>query len=237
MYSGVRAFRRIGCDRWSFVWLHHPAPSWWMVGPKEDGSSRNVGFGKDVRSPLSEYIGFLHDAAVLEGSPIRFPDNKHPRRHTSIAVCWWHHVLYSGLGDRGSYPIYDDGCLHWFLWSSAESTQSTVVGFGLSAEELSCCAKILATPIETLPLRYLGLPLTDRCLQTQDWQLMMEKEESQLARWRGRLLSRGGRLVLVKTVLSALPTYFRCWQGCGGDLRALRCGSFGAGQIRCEGAP
>ena len=46
--------------------------------------------------------------------------------------------------------------------------KSTVVGFGLSAEELSRCAEILASPIETLPLRYLGMPLTDRRLRTQD---------------------------------------------------------------------
>ena len=42
--------------------------------------------------------------------------------------------------------------------------KSTVVGFNLSAEELSRCAETLASPIGTLPLRYLGLPLTDRRL-------------------------------------------------------------------------
>ena len=84
----------------------------------------------------------------------------------------------------------------------------STVGFSLSAEELSRCAEILASSIGTLPLRYLGLPLTDRRLRTQDWQPMMEKVESRLGGWRGRLLSRGGRLVLVKTVLSALSTYF-----------------------------
>ena len=86
--------------------------------------------------------------------------------------------------------------------------KSMIVGFGLSSEELSRCAEILATPIETLPLRYLGIPLTDRRLRTQDWQPMMDKVETRLGGWRGRLLSRGGRLVLVKTVLSALPTYY-----------------------------
>ena len=83
-----------------------------------------------------------------------------------------------------------------------------VVGFGLSVEELSRCAEILASPIGTLPLRYLGLPLTDRRLWTHDWQPMMEKVESRLCRWQGRLLSRGGRLILVKTVLFALLTHF-----------------------------
>ena len=70
------------------------------------------------------------------------------------------------------------------------------------------CVEILATPIATLPLRYLGLPLTDRRLKIQDWQPVVDKVETRLGGWRGRLLSRGGRLVLVKTVLSTIPTYF-----------------------------
>ena len=36
---------------------------------------------------------------------------------------------------------------------------------------------------------------------------MVEKVEKRLGGWHGRLLSRGGRLVLVKAVLSAIPTY------------------------------
>ena len=86
--------------------------------------------------------------------------------------------------------------------------KSSFVGFGLATEELRHCAEILATPIETLPIRYLGLPLTDRRLKTQDWQPVVEKVEKRLGGWRGRLLSPGGRPVLVKAVLSAIPTYF-----------------------------
>ena len=63
--------------------------------------------------------------------------------------------------------------------------KSTVVGFGLSTEELSRYAEILASPIGTLPLQYLGLSLTDRRLRTQDWQPMMEKVESRLGGWGG----------------------------------------------------
>ena len=58
--------------------------------------------------------------------------------------------------------------------------KSMVVGFGLSTEELSRCAEILASPIGTLLLRYLGLSLIDRRLRTQDWQPMMENVEARL---------------------------------------------------------
>ena len=85
--------------------------------------------------------------------------------------------------------------------------KSSFIGFGLSSEELTGCARILATPIGALPIRYLGVPLVDRQLRIRDWQPVLEK-------WRhdwevgGHDFSRGGRLVLLKAVLSAILTYF-----------------------------
>ena len=58
--------------------------------------------------------------------------------------------------------------------------KSSFVGFGLAIEELLGCAEILATLIETFPIRYLGLPLTDRSLRIQDWQPVVEKVEMRL---------------------------------------------------------
>ena len=85
--------------------------------------------------------------------------------------------------------------------------KSIFIGFGLSTEE-SRCASHLATPIETFPVCYLGVPLTDRRLRVQDWQPVIDKVDARLGGWRSHLLSCGGRLVLVKAVLSAIPTYF-----------------------------
>ena len=86
--------------------------------------------------------------------------------------------------------------------------RSSFIGFELSPEELTRCSRILTTPTRTLPIRYLGLPLVDQRLCTQDWQPVLEKEESRLTGWRAHLLSPGGRLVLLKAVLAAIPIYF-----------------------------
>ena len=85
--------------------------------------------------------------------------------------------------------------------------KSTFVGFGLSAEEMGGCFQILATPIGVLPIRYLGVLLVDRRLWLQDWQPVFEKVEMRLGGWRARLLSYGGRLILLKAVLAAIPIY------------------------------
>ena len=86
--------------------------------------------------------------------------------------------------------------------------KSSLVGFGLFAKELVGCALTLATPIVGLSIRYLGVPLVDRRLQLQDWHPVIEKVETRLRGWRARLLSCEGRLVLLKTVLDAIPIYY-----------------------------
>ena len=70
------------------------------------------------------------------------------------------------------------------------------------------CSQIMATPIGVLLIRYLGVPLVDRRLQIQDWQPVCEKVETRLGGWRARLLSRGGRLILLKAVLAAIAIYY-----------------------------
>ena len=63
-------------------------------------------------------------------------------------------------------------------------------------------------PIKSFPCTYLGLPLNFRPLRKIDVQPLIDKVEKKLSVWKGRLLNKAGRLRLVNTVLSSLPTYF-----------------------------
>ena len=86
--------------------------------------------------------------------------------------------------------------------------KSTVVGIGLSPEALAQVSAILSTPVASLPIRYLGFPLTEGHMRNADWQPVTAKIEARLGGWQARLLSRGGRLVLLQFILTAIPTYF-----------------------------
>ena len=86
--------------------------------------------------------------------------------------------------------------------------KSSVVDIGLSSEELVRVSAMLATPVTSLSLLYLGLPLAEGRLRARDWQPVMTKIEACLGGWQARLLSRGGRLVLLQSVLAAIPIYF-----------------------------
>ena len=86
--------------------------------------------------------------------------------------------------------------------------KSTLVRFGLSTAKMGNCSQILTTPSVVLPIRYLGVPLVDCQLRLQDWHPVFEKVETRLGGWQARLMSCGGRLILLKAVLAAIPIFY-----------------------------
>ena len=76
-----------------------------------------------------------------------------------------------------------------------------VHNFGLLLNVLGCKQG-------TLPMKYLGLPLGDKFKEKTIWNPIMEKIERRLAGWKHLSLSKRGRVTLIKSTLSYLPTYF-----------------------------
>ncbi|GMI70502.1 hypothetical protein HRI_000719500 [Hibiscus trionum] len=58
------------------------------------------------------------------------------------------------------------------------------------------------------PSDYLGLPLGHKRNSAAIWEPVLQKFYHHLASWKGNNLSFSGKLVLIKSVLSTLPTYF-----------------------------
>lgn len=68
--------------------------------------------------------------------------------------------------------------------------------------------RILSAQVATLPIRYLGLPLAVRKSTKADFQPLIESVHQKLESWQSAFLSYGGRLTLVKSVLTALPLHY-----------------------------
>ena len=86
--------------------------------------------------------------------------------------------------------------------------KSAFVGFELTHEESLQCLEALGTPIGTLPMRYLGLPLTRGRMLRTDWNPVIEKVERRLEGRQAKILSRGGCLVLLRSVLTGIPIFY-----------------------------
>ena len=68
--------------------------------------------------------------------------------------------------------------------------------------------EILSCKVSALPMTYLGLPLGARFNSVSIWDPILEKMERRLVGWKRLYLSKGGKLTLLKSTLSNLPTYF-----------------------------
>ena len=60
----------------------------------------------------------------------------------------------------------------------------------------------------SLPLKYLGLPLGATYKEETIWNPILEKMEWRLDGWKRLYLSKGGKVTLIKSTLSSLPTFF-----------------------------
>ncbi len=100
-------------------------------------------------------------------------------------------------------------------------------------------AAVLGCKVADLPIIYLGLPLGSSFKDQTIWNGIIEKMEKRLAGWKRMYLSKGGRLTLIKSTLSNLPTYYLSlfpipvgvahrikkiqrdflWEGMGGEFR------------------
>lgn len=68
-----------------------------------------------------------------------------------------------------------------------------------------------------IPFKYLGILMSHQKLANKDWGQMEERFQKMLSSWKGKLLSVGGRLVLINSVLTSLPifmlSFFRTLEG------------------------
>jgi hypothetical protein len=59
----------------------------------------------------------------------------------------------------------------------------------------------------TLPIKYLGLPVSDKSLSVADWHFLTEKVGHRVDPWQGLFLASAGRLELTNSCLSSLPMF------------------------------
>lgn len=69
-------------------------------------------------------------------------------------------------------------------------------------------SRILGFQREVLPSKYLGIPLTDKPMHKNVWELVLNKMQDKIKCWSYRSLNLVGRLILMKTVLQAIPVFF-----------------------------
>ena len=86
--------------------------------------------------------------------------------------------------------------------------KSAIYGVNVDAHWLSQAASSLLCRVGCLPFTYLGLPLGGNISRLLAWEPIIKRMNLKLASWKGKMLSIGGRLTLIKASLSSLPLYY-----------------------------
>ncbi|XP_071714472.1 uncharacterized protein [Rutidosis leptorrhynchoides] len=111
--------------------------------------------------------------------------------------------------------------------------KSKVYGVGVMEVELGIMATQTGCMAGAFPLNYLGLPLGANMKLVKNWKVLEDRFVKKLSRWKGNLLSMGGRLTLIKSVLGSLGIYFfslyKCPVGVLKKLESLRSRFFWGG--------
>lgn len=69
-------------------------------------------------------------------------------------------------------------------------------------------AAMLECDAVLMPITFLGLPLGTKASSVDIWNPIIKRMSRKLSCWKGKLLSRGGKLVLLKSMLASVPIYF-----------------------------
>lgn len=86
--------------------------------------------------------------------------------------------------------------------------KSIYIPINVDDRDLNWVQAVVGCTRTEFPVKYLGLPLTINKPTRTQFMPLIERMERKLSGWQGKLISRGGRLQLVQSVLSSIPTYY-----------------------------
>ncbi|GKB86619.1 RNA-directed DNA polymerase, eukaryota [Tanacetum coccineum] len=85
--------------------------------------------------------------------------------------------------------------------------KSKLMGIGVSSNVVAAAASLIGCSILTAPFNYLGVKVGSNMSRINSWDDVISKVSSRLSKWKLKLLSIGGRLTLLKSVLTSIPLY------------------------------
>jgi hypothetical protein len=85
--------------------------------------------------------------------------------------------------------------------------KSELFCFGEAQDEANLYVDLFGCGQGHFPIRYLGIPIHHRRLTIVEWKIVEERLQKPLSSWKGKLMSLGGRLILINSVLTNMVLY------------------------------
>ena len=88
------------------------------------------------------------------------------------------------------------------------AAKSTIFASENNVGALLDVAESLNIGVGTLPIRYLGMPLTTKTLSSHDYEPLIDKIRGRLLSWSNKAMSFAGRLQLIKSVIVSMVNFW-----------------------------
>jgi ribonuclease HI len=147
----------------------------------EKASGSLPGLKPSTSSPAQNHALFADDSLLLGGASVRIA-----KEFDSVLKCY---CRVSG--------------------ASINERKSAIYGWNIGQQELTGISNILGFigHAHWEKINYLGLPITNCCNKRSLWTEIISKIKTKISAWGGYWLTKGGKVILIKAVLSALPIY------------------------------
>ncbi|XP_015938992.1 uncharacterized protein LOC107464586 [Arachis duranensis] len=99
-------------------------------------------------------------------------------------------------------------CFEMMSDLSINFEKSNLILVNCSQEWARQMCQLLDSQEAALPVRYLGISLGANSRLVKTWKPVINKVEEKLSLWKGRVLSKAGKLVLIKWVINSLSIYY-----------------------------
>ena len=86
-------------------------------------------------------------------------------------------------------------------------TKSKLFFFNTSIPVQRNLSRILKIQKNSLPTKYLGIPLSEYAYKSANWEALLNKMKARLSSWTYWFLNMANRLILVKSILQTMPAY------------------------------
>jgi hypothetical protein len=86
--------------------------------------------------------------------------------------------------------------------------KSSLIGVNVASEFMAMACNFLNCSEGFVPFKYLGLPVGANPKSMSTWEPLVEKISRRLNTWGHKYISFGGRIVLLNSVLNAIPIFY-----------------------------
>nr|GEW66114.1 RNA-directed DNA polymerase, eukaryota [Tanacetum cinerariifolium] len=98
-------------------------------------------------------------------------------------------------------------CFHMASRLKININKSELMGYGVHSDEVETTARYIGCATFVAPFSHLGVKVGSRMERINSWDDVVSKVTSRLSKWKLKTLFIGGRLTLIKSVLTTVPLY------------------------------